>query len=165
MMKIRNKKRILFPLLVLACIFFAFSPVIGQSEVQQPGPGLTGYVKDHQDQPVQGAVVSLANPSDSNQTGAKVQDGATISTETQADGRFLLNIPKPVSGGQILNVSRAHFKSMEITLQPNQVDLLNSGETIHLKDIVLDSPDQPGVLDCHHCICTGAGIDRSGLAA
>ena len=137
MMKFANKKWVLLPMLVLVCIFFAFSPVIGQSEDQQPGPGLTGYIKDHQDQPIQGAIVSLANPTVSGQAGSDTQNGASISTETQADGRFLLNIPEPISSGKVLNVTRAHFKSTAIALHSNQVDLLNSGETIHLEDIVL----------------------------
>ena len=110
MMKQTNKRWVLLPAVLLAFFMFTLFSVKGQSQNQKPGPGLTGFVKDHQDQPVQGAIVSIVDPSASNQQGSTDQAVGSISTETQADGRFLLNIPEPISSGQVLNVTRALLK-------------------------------------------------------
>src|SRR5665648_83226 len=136
-MKLRNKKWVLIPAVVLAFFMFAFFSVNGQSENQQPGPGLTGFVKDHQDQPIQGATVSIADTSAANQDTEPDQADGLISAETQADGSFLLNVSEKLSVGQELMVERVHFETVKIPLNGGQVGLLNNGETVYLQDVVL----------------------------
>lgn len=136
-MKQLSKKWVIIPALVLIFAMFTIFSVNGKSENLPPAPGLTGLVMDHQNQPVQGAVVSIMDEEAANLDAGQDQAAGLITAETQADGRFFLNVTEPSNNRQVLVVKRAHFKTAEIQLETGQLDKLNNGETIDLNDIVL----------------------------
>ncbi len=131
------KKWILVPAMVLAAILFVVFSVEVKSESVLPRAALTGTVFDRQGQAVQGAVVAIINAEDINQGPVHGVESEDLTSQTQADGSYLLDITDPLVDNPVLVIKRAHFQTLEVPLEPDQVEQLNSGETIYLDDVVL----------------------------
>ncbi len=133
----RTKRWVIFPMLLLAWVLFGFFPVKGQTTSVSQEAALTGIVFDKQNQPVQGAIVSIKDANNSDQKNEHGEESGLIQAETQADGRYLLPVPQNVEFGQVLVVKRAHFQTIEIEIQPEQIKKLNASETIYMDNVTL----------------------------
>ena len=131
------KKWILVPAMVLAAILFVIFSVEVKSESVLPRAALTGTVFDRQGQAIQGAVVAIINADDINQDPVHGGESEHLTSQTQADGSYLLDITNPLVDNPVLVIKRAHFQTLELPLEPGQVERLNNGETIYLDDVVL----------------------------
>jgi Na+/H+ antiporter NhaD/arsenite permease-like protein len=114
----------------LAAITLALVWVGGNSQAQKdkPVPLIVGEVRDGQNQPVQGAQVSLL---------ASGSSDILTETSTQPDGRYSLPIPNPLPSDPILDIERAHFKGVRIPLQPENIQALQSGEATVIPEVTL----------------------------
>ena len=136
------KKRLLMPrqirwqralpwlcLLVIVGMWAAanFGPPATARSAQQHA--IAGRVIDQQGIPVEGAHVTLH---------ASDNDGALDETETQPDGSFLLHIPDEQTATHLwVDISRAHFRGKQLTIDESQVAILLSQGSIVLEDTVL----------------------------
>jgi len=116
--------------LPLAAIAMALFWVGGDSHAQEeaPGPLIVGAIHDAQNQPVQGAQVSLL-ASKTNET--------LVETSTQANGRYSIPIPNPLPTEPILLIQRAHFEEVSIPLEPEAIQSLQAGEAVVIHEITL----------------------------
>jgi Na+/H+ antiporter NhaD/arsenite permease-like protein len=133
------KKRWLFlsTLALAAGLLFGFSVTSSQAEGGSSGAALTGSVFDRQGQAVQGATVSVQSPGGSGQESGEGEGSGAMQAVTQADGSYLLSIPKKLNGDQVLVVKRTHFQTTEVPLASETVEKLNAGEAVYLEDVVL----------------------------
>jgi Na+/H+ antiporter NhaD/arsenite permease-like protein len=103
------------------------------------GPGadegqisLVGRVLDPQGEPVRDAKVHLM---------VNGSEEALLSTESQSDGTFVLDVP-PETLGDVetltLEISRPHFASQDWKIESDDVARLNRGESLRLPDLELD---------------------------
>ncbi len=99
-----------------------------QAQETDPAVLIIGSVKDQQDQPVVDARVVL------------VIDGENDSlaeTTTQADGRYVLVLPRVFPDTLSVNIERSHFQDYSLRLTPNEIRELGAGETIVMQDVTL----------------------------
>jgi Na+/H+ antiporter NhaD/arsenite permease-like protein len=99
-----------------------------QAQQSAPGPLVVGRVFDQQDQPVEGAQVTL---------NATQSDVALDQTTTQTDGYYDLSVPKPISDTLTVQITRPHFKGAQIELDETAIQSLRSGESVVLPDTIL----------------------------
>jgi Na+/H+ antiporter NhaD/arsenite permease-like protein len=122
-------------LLLLAGLIWFVHQAAAQEKLQNSGlqPIITGFVHDHQDQPIAGVAVDLV-------TG--VDREAIANADTQPDGRYALILPAsftslPVTGQYQIRIQRAHFQSTLIPLSAIQVQDLKAGRALVLPDVTL----------------------------
>ncbi|MEE8119994.1 MAG: SLC13 family permease [Anaerolineales bacterium] len=99
-----------------------------QAQETDPAVLIIGSVKDQQDQPVVDARVVL------------VIDGENdplAETTTQADGRYVLVLPRVFPDTLSVNIERSHFQDYSLRLTPNEIRELGAGETIVMQDVTL----------------------------
>jgi Na+/H+ antiporter NhaD/arsenite permease-like protein len=127
-MKLRSRFGLL---LILGIVAFALAIPNGgiQATEGEPPSLIVGTVLDAQNQPVEGVNLTLKDASN---------DEALAETETQPDGSFSLAVPDELPGALSLQVERAHFKGLQYSLDQDQIESLNLGETIVIGDFVLD---------------------------
>ena len=122
-------------LLLVAGLIWFVHQAAAQEKPQNSGlqPIITGFVHDHQDQPINGVAVDLV-------AGADRQ--AIANTDTQPDGRYALILPAsfpalPVTGQYQIRIQRAHFQSTLIPLSATQAQDLKAGRSLVLPDVTL----------------------------
>jgi Na+/H+ antiporter NhaD/arsenite permease-like protein len=93
-----------------------------------PGPLVAGVVYDTQDQPVEGADVTLRTP-------GRVEPLAEA--VTQLDGRFALSVPEGVPNKLAMHIERSHFEEEMIDLDAVQAAELEAGRSVVLPAITL----------------------------
>lgn len=122
-------------LVLLAGLIWFVHQAAAQEKLQNAGlqPIITGFVHDHQDQPIAGTAVSLVTGTDRE---------AIANAVTQPDGRYELVLPAsfpslPVTGQYQIRIQRAHFQSTLIPLSATQVQDLKAGRSLVLPDVTL----------------------------
>jgi len=102
---------------------------IGQASAQEAPdqPVIIGALVDAQQQPVEGATITLF------QNEVEVSSAAS-----QADGRFLLPVPDPAMESFVIEIERAHYAPYHIELASAQVEALTNDESIILPEITMD---------------------------
>jgi Na+/H+ antiporter NhaD/arsenite permease-like protein len=90
---------------------------------------IAGSVFDSQDQPVEGAQVTLRG-----------EDPEIIISEalTQLSGDFALEAPEPIPDLLVLKLERAHFETLEVLLTPANIQDLRSSDSVILPDMVMN---------------------------
>ena len=98
---------------------------------------LAGRVLDRQQEPIRGAEVRAALNGEQEQPG----EHTTAINESQSDGSFVLDLPAG-NVGQIeslaLHFSRPHFQPTTWQANPEQIALLNAGESLRLPDLEME---------------------------
>lgn len=89
-------------------------------------PNIFGQVHDIQEQAVNGAKIILED-----------DKGVIGEALTQPDGRFALEVEAEIEGAGILRISRPHFNTRLIQLERAQAEILLTGESIELEEIIL----------------------------
>ncbi|MEJ2207663.1 MAG: SLC13 family permease [Anaerolineae bacterium] len=93
------------------------------------GPSLSGRVLDPLGEPVHDAEIAAL-------AGA---DGAVLAeTASQQDGSYLLDLPPGEYEALRVEISRPHFESHEIDLEPAAVARLSAGQPDRLEDVTLE---------------------------
>ncbi len=126
-------RKILTGLLLVFLLFIGLPllPWPWQITPAQAAPGsvlIVGTVLDGQNQPVEGANVSLR---------VSKAGQALAQAATQADGRFALVTPASIPDGAELFITRAHFQDRIVTLSATDIRRLHAGETDVLQQITL----------------------------
>ena len=101
------------------------------------GPvSLLGRLLDQQGEPVRGAEVIVREG----------HGGKPIAiAESQHDGTFVLDLPtRRFSLNLVVEIERAHFQSLEVELETEDVTRLNAGESLRLPDVKLSRHRTPG---------------------
>jgi Na+/H+ antiporter NhaD/arsenite permease-like protein len=100
------------------------------SRAQEPTPEplVSGAVHDTQNQPVEGAEVTL-------RTLGSVEPLAEATT--QSNGRFALAVPEVVPNTLVVHIERSHFEEETIDLDAAQAVELGAGRSVVLPDITL----------------------------
>jgi Na+/H+ antiporter NhaD/arsenite permease-like protein len=93
-----------------------------------PSLVITGRVLDKQNQPVEGAEVTMM---------AAGLNELLANTVTQADGRYALPVPKALPDGLMAHVKRAHFAEIDIDLSASQIHQLRNHQSVVLPNIEL----------------------------
>lgn len=88
---------------------------------------IIGTIHDTQLQPVSGAEVTFLAGEESFSTAS-----------SQADGRFVLNVPRLIPDNFELVITRSHFEETDIVLSSQQIAMLHAGETVVLDEITLN---------------------------
>lgn len=102
----------------------------GDSVAQEPPPGplVAGVVRDPQNQPVEGAEVTLR---------AAGREEPIAEAETQPNGRYALPLSEALPGALAVHVERPHFEENTIDLEAAQVAELQAGQSVVLPEISL----------------------------
>ena len=106
-----------------------------QAEGPTPSPLVTGRVHDRQNQPVEGAQVTLTAGADSGPPGHESTPVAQATT--QPNGRYTLSLLEAIPDLLTLHIERAHFESAHIELDETAIQRLRSGGAVVLPDTVL----------------------------
>jgi Na+/H+ antiporter NhaD/arsenite permease-like protein len=122
-------KRILF-----TAVFITISLVLSWTNFSSRAQGdsspilIAGNVFDSQDQPIEGAHVTLVgnNP-----------EGIISETETQLSGAFLIDAPEFITNSLNMKFERAHFETLNVSLTPGNIRALRDGESVVLPDLVM----------------------------
>lgn len=127
---ITRRNRLLSTLFAVVCLGAAALMILnGRPAEAQDDQALVllGIIEDAQQQPVNGATITLQ------------QDGEALTDATsQADGRFVLPIPQPLPENFGIRITRAHFEEMALELDDSQISMLNAGETVVFDKITLN---------------------------
>ncbi len=111
------------------------------------GPvSLAGRVLDLQGEPVRGAEIAVVINGAQTNTDDEHQD-TPLSTESQADGAFVLDVPPDIVGHVetlTIKVSRSHFQFQDWEIDSDDVARLNRGESLRLSDMELTRRITPG---------------------
>lgn len=117
---------LLLGLLLALSLALALPKSDAQTEKQ---PALvTGSVRDWQDQPVEGAQVTIS---------ATQESDPIAEVPTQPDGRYALLLPPAIPKTLIVHIERAHFRDASITLDAAAIQELSSGQPVVLPDTTL----------------------------
>ncbi|MEJ2598118.1 MAG: SLC13 family permease [Anaerolineales bacterium] len=121
-------------LLVVGSIWFVHQAA-AQETFQDSGVQtvITGFIHDHQDQPIAGVDVALASGVDSK---------AIAQTKTQSDGRYSLVLPDsfsslPETSQYQVSIQRPHFQSTSLSLDTTQVQELKAGQSLTMPDVTM----------------------------
>ena len=100
---------------------------IGDKDLLQPGgtSTLAGYIKDQKDEPIEGALVYLAEP--------------FISTVSDASGFFSINLPNGKSEILIQFVGMKPAKRNVVLFSPGRIDISLDEEVIALQEITVSA--------------------------
>lgn len=109
----------------------AFFWITGKSQAQTgtDSTWVTGAIFDKQNQPVEGASVSLTQGGG----GEALSEGIS-----QPDGRYSLPLPEEIPLSMTMQIERAHFKAASVDIPPEKVKNLRSGEAIVIDDTILE---------------------------
>jgi Na+/H+ antiporter NhaD/arsenite permease-like protein len=107
----------------------------GMQAAEEPLPPLiTGNVVDGQDQPINGAEVTLH---------AAPAGPALSEAVTQPNGLYALVLPETIPDTLSIHIERAHFAQVDIELNAADVDTLRAGRSVALADTVLSRQLSP----------------------
>jgi len=95
-----------------------------------------GKIQDTQNQPVKGVEVSLVSSVDSD-------DKVLISTLTQADGSYSINVPLPIPEQTELQFSRPHFQQQINAIPSDLIKQLRLGNSVLFPLVTLDRDVTP----------------------
>jgi Na+/H+ antiporter NhaD/arsenite permease-like protein len=105
------------------------------SRAQEPGlettegPSVSGHVLDPLGEPVHDAeIVALAGGGQE----------TVAETASQGDGSYLLDLPQGHYEALTIEISRPHFESHEIELEPAAMSRLNAGQPVRVEDVTLE---------------------------
>ena len=129
-MRARLSLAVLAILLAAGMLFGTLSAYpLGQASAQQTPdqPVIIGALVDAQQQPVEGALITLYRN--------EVEITSAIS---QADGRFLVPVPDPAMETLAIEIERAHYIPSQYQLTSAQVEALTNGQSIILPEVTLD---------------------------
>lgn len=119
-------------ILMSLCIFVSSRPVQAQESIQQSY--LVGVLEDKQSEPVSGASVALIDASNGSHL---------LEAETEADGRFAMPMPAVLPDSLTLQIERAHFEDVKLSLQSGLVEQLKSGASVTLPHVILQRQITP----------------------
>lgn len=126
----RSTQRTLISVLLIAISLTLIWVNVPSKAQEDTSPILIGgTILDQLGQPVKNAQVILLG-----------DDQKTIlgQVQTQSSGDFLLDAPQDIPVSAYLNIERAHFKPLEVTLSPENLQTLHSGESLILPDMVIE---------------------------
>ncbi len=118
----------------LACVLLAASLLLleggrgSRAQELSPGPLVAGVVHDTQNQPVEGAEVTLRAPG---------RADPLAETTTQSNGGFALAVPEGVPDTLVVHIERPHFEEQTIDLDGAQAVELGAGRSVVLPEITL----------------------------
>ena len=114
--------------LLAASLLFLVGGAGSRAQEPSTGPLVAGVVHDTQDQPVEGAEVTL-----------RIAGSAEPLAEavTQSNGRFALAVPEVVPNALVVHIERSHFEEETIDLDAPQAAELKAGRSVVLPDITL----------------------------
>jgi Na+/H+ antiporter NhaD/arsenite permease-like protein len=124
------EKRVLLWVLALALLVLSLSLAWPTPETHAFDPAwvITGLIFDKQNQPVEGADVTLMEAG-LNEPLAKAV--------TQADGRYAFAVPNAIPDGLVAHVERAHFAEVDLELSADQINQLRNHQSVVLPEIEL----------------------------
>jgi Na+/H+ antiporter NhaD/arsenite permease-like protein len=97
----------------------------------QDGPSpvlIVGSVFDTQNIPVKGAQVILRGGD---------SETALAETLVQLSGDYALEVPETIPDFLVLHFKRAHFKTLELPLSPENIQALRAGESVILPNLIM----------------------------
>jgi Na+/H+ antiporter NhaD/arsenite permease-like protein len=118
---------ILLLVIVGISLFLGHQPTIASDE--NPVNFMRGYVFDKQGQPVRGAAINVYSGEG---------DNIFVSTETQEDGSFVVELTGELLTKLNLEIERPHFKSMTLSFNSSDLKKLNSEQPLIIPDIFLE---------------------------
>jgi Na+/H+ antiporter NhaD/arsenite permease-like protein len=99
-----------------------------QAQEEAASPLVAGDIVDPQNQPVEGAAVTLL-------TGP--QDSVVAETTTQANGHYVLSAPEAVPNTLAVRIERPHFEAATLELGSEGIADLRSGESVAMPTTTL----------------------------
>jgi Na+/H+ antiporter NhaD/arsenite permease-like protein len=114
--------------LLAASLFLLLGGRGSRAQDLPTGPLVDGVVRDAQNQPVEGAEVSLVTPG---------REEPVAEAVTQANGRFALVVPGEVPDTLVVHIERAHFEKQTIELEAAWGADLQLGRSVVLPEITL----------------------------
>jgi Na+/H+ antiporter NhaD/arsenite permease-like protein len=133
----KNRWRLVFSILFLlsACGFLILSPEDVHAQEDALVLYVVGKLFDGQNQPISGVTVSLHE---------LINAEPLVEVYTQADGRYALPVPDSIPDHLVMHFERVHFKIADVELDSDKIEVLRSGETLLLPDMVLYRNITPG---------------------
>jgi Na+/H+ antiporter NhaD/arsenite permease-like protein len=124
-------------LFIFALIIFLFSMEnVSAADPNKEYSYIFGKIQDTQNQPVKGVEVSLVSSVDSD-------DKVLISTLTQADGSYSINVPLPIPEQTELQFSRPHFQQQINAIPSDLIKQLRLGNSVLFPLVTLDRDVTP----------------------
>jgi Na+/H+ antiporter NhaD/arsenite permease-like protein len=121
-------------LLLGICSLLVLFPQKAQAQADNSIQWVVGRLLDSHNQPISGATIIAVETIGAN---------PLVESTSQADGRYTLTVPTTIPNHLFIHFERAHFKAATIELNSNEMDLLDSGETLLLPDEVLSRRISP----------------------
>jgi Na+/H+ antiporter NhaD/arsenite permease-like protein len=133
---VKNLRRLGLIVLIVFCAstFLILSFENTEAQDAKLGPFIVGSLFDSQNQPISGANVSLL---------AEGETEPLSEVKSQADGRYALPVPAPISDSLMVHFERVHFKAADFGLSPEENQLLQSGAPLLLPDVILNRHISP----------------------
>ena len=128
-MKATLRRTFILAIIIGIGLAFLVVPTNTQAQSNTDTSWISGTVFDKQNQPVEGAHVTLVE----GEAGEVLTEGIS-----QADGRYTLTLPNEIPSSLIIQIERAHFEEISIDIPPKEVQKLLSGEAIVLTEITLE---------------------------
>jgi Na+/H+ antiporter NhaD/arsenite permease-like protein len=127
---VKNLRRLGLIALIMFCASTFLILFFEKTEAQDAklGSFIVGSLFDSQNQPISGAKVSLL---------AEGEAEPLSEVKSQADGRYALPVPAPISDSLMVHFERVHFKAVDFGLSPEENQLLQSGAPLLLPDVIL----------------------------
>jgi Na+/H+ antiporter NhaD/arsenite permease-like protein len=132
----KNRWRLVFSALFLigACALLLLSTGEVQAQEEKLGPFVVGRLFDSQNQPISGATVTLREA---------INAEPLVEVNTQADGRYTLPVPDSIPDHLAMHFERVHFEVADVELDSDKIEVLLSGETLLLPDVILSRKISP----------------------
>ncbi len=120
---------LLVAVLLAAALALVWTGRNSQAQDEPSSPLLVGSIRDRQESPVAGALVTLLGP-----------DGEEPLSEalTQPDGRYALAAPEAIPDSLKVHISRSHFQELDLQLSEAEIQSLRDGETLALQKATLE---------------------------
>jgi Na+/H+ antiporter NhaD/arsenite permease-like protein len=133
---VKNLRRLGLIALIMFCASTFLILFFEKTEAQDAklGSFIVGSLFDSQNQPISGAKVSLL---------AEGEAEPLSEVKSQADGRYALPVPAPISDSLMVHFERVHFKAADFGLSPEENQLLQSGAPLLLPDVILNRHISP----------------------
>lgn len=113
----------------------SFSSDVSKAQEGSNTIWIAGAVYDQQDQPIEGAGVTLIDAA---------QASPLAEANSQADGRYTLIIPEnSVPLTMNVHIERAHFEQAKLELESGDIQHLRDGETVTLPQVTLQRRISP----------------------
>ncbi len=131
-MKATTRRSFILALLVGIGLAFLLPIRRSQAQTSADAPWITGAIFDSQNQPVEGAKISL------------IEGEQTLAEGlSQADGRYSLPVPNQIPATLTLHIERAHFGGVSIEVPAEEMQNLRIGEAIVIADTILERHISP----------------------